>query len=750
MIRKSGNKRHLATRLSELVAAAVTIVAMLFSPDLVNSQFAEADSARPTAIPSLSQGNGPWRSSASDMSNIAPTWDDVMSSRMASPRDTSTGWTTANNYNWAALSGVSCPDPNDCTSVGGYFPTSSVGGASFVDFTNGNAGPLSYYDSPTLPGSGYFTSISCAAVGTCTAVGVQYEGSPGGGFTFEPAYAQEVNGVWGDPEAVATPAGASNDAQFTGVSCPDVNTCVATGFDEYAESGYPLNAPMYDVAINGVWGPVTELPSPTGDAVLYGVSCWDDNDCTTVGEDYTVDTACPACEPTSVEVGPIVLSMTDGTWTATELSATYPPGIAFEGVSCTDATDCTAVGQAWVPDDGTCPPSPNECSGSEEGAIATEQDGVWSSILAAGTSAWSGISCVSMGNCTAVGGDETTGEPAYSNEAAGVWGPTIDVPTQATAYFYSVGCANAPTTETCVAGGEAEDGSLVGGPLPSSNSARTHASATLDHASAAPGTKGAVLMYETISRLPSAPTDIAVTPAMGKLAVSWKAPQLPGSTRIRSYTVTASSGKFSATCTTAKLSCTVLGLSAHKGYAVKVRATNGIGEGVAGNALEIAYPVFSRTLKAIVLPTAVQVGQGFTLLAYGARTGWNVRFTEQNNKYSCTVTPLGQCYVTATAGATGRWKATAAVGKHAVSATFYAPAVVVPSMVPHGSDIKVSVSSAPPGCSISVWASGTTYTAKASSAGMATVKIKTSAAGTITLRVTIDGSQFTPQSVDVT
>lgn len=729
----------------------MTIVATLFTPDLVGNQVAGANVARPSSQHTTSRGVIPLSSSASDMKGIVSTWNVGMLSRMVSPADSSTGWTSASNYNWAWLSGASCPTTNDCTSVGGYNPESSVGGASVVDFTNGSAGPLNYYESPILPGSGYFSSISCAAVGTCTAVGVQYEGSSGGGFTFEPAYAQEVKGVWGLPETLATPAGASNDAQFTGVSCPDVNTCVATGVDQYAENGYSVNVPMYDVAVDGAWGPVTELPSPTGNALLFGISCSDDNDCTTVGEDFTVDTACPACEPTLVEVGPIVLSMTDGTWTSFEPSAAYPPGVNFEGVSCTDATDCTAVGQAWVPDGGSCPPWPNECSGSEEGAIATEQDGVWSSITAAGTSAWSGISCVSIGNCTAVGWDEITGEPAYSNEAAGIWGSTVDVPTQVTAFFYSVSCADAPTTETCVAGGEAEDGSFVGGPLPTSDAARVHAFAAMDPVSGgSSGAKGAVLMYETISRLPSAPNDIAVSPEMGKLVVSWKAPQLTGSTRIRSYTVTASSGELSATCTTTKLTCTVGGLSPHKPYGIKVRASNGVGEGPAAEALEIAYPVVSRALKVIVLPTAVQVGQDFTLLAYGAGPGSNVKFTEEGNKYACTMTPLGQCYVSATVGATGRWKATAAVGKHAVSATFYAPAVVVPSTVPHGSDIKVSVSSAPPGCSISVWASGKTYTTKASRAGKATVKIKTSSAGSITVRVTIDGSQFAPQSVDVT
>ena len=75
------------------------------------------------------------------------------------------------------------------------------------------------------------------------------------------------------------------------------------------------------------WGPVKALSSPSGGAIS-SVSCSDATDCTAVGGSKT--------EPTYA-------TETHGAWgPVTQLPS--PSGGAFSSVSCSDATDCTAVG----------------------------------------------------------------------------------------------------------------------------------------------------------------------------------------------------------------------------------------------------------------------------------------------------------------------------------------------------------------------------------------------------------------------
>jgi hypothetical protein len=92
-----------------------------------------------------------------------------------------------------------------------------------------------------------------------------------------------------------------------------------------------------------------------------------------------------------------------GTWgTLTEISDAN----ALNAISCTDASDCTAVG-----------------GGS---AYVTESDGTWGPVtaLSGPESDLEGASCTAVGDCVAVGG----GLPAYWIESGGVWGPQNTVP----------------------------------------------------------------------------------------------------------------------------------------------------------------------------------------------------------------------------------------------------------------------------------------------------------------------------------
>ena len=79
------------------------------------------------------------------------------------------------------------------------------------------------------------------------------------------------------------------------------------------------------------WGTPGEVSGPGGSGLFQGVSCTDASDCTAVGYDNNRQ--------------PIYATETGGTWgTPTEVTGSDGGGGYFFGVSCTDATDCTAAG----------------------------------------------------------------------------------------------------------------------------------------------------------------------------------------------------------------------------------------------------------------------------------------------------------------------------------------------------------------------------------------------------------------------
>ena len=246
---------------------------------------------------------------------------------------------------------------------------------------------------------GQLYSVSCTALGDCTAVG--YNGWP--------IYATETGGLWGP---VADAPGLIVGGSFQGVSCIAAGVCTAVGYDLGKQ-----RQPIYATETGGVWGPVTEVPgSGGGDGSFWGVSCTADGSCTAVGQD--------------INYKPIYASETGGVWSpATEVTGSGEN--IFYSVSCTGAGTCTAVGEGTL------------------GAIyATETGGVWGPITAVPASGngpirFSSVSCIGVGACTAVGADGTgNGQPIYVTETGGIWGVPAEVLGSAggAGYFESVSC----------------------------------------------------------------------------------------------------------------------------------------------------------------------------------------------------------------------------------------------------------------------------------------------------------------------
>jgi hypothetical protein len=256
---------------------------------------------------------------------------------------------------------VSCPAAGSCAAAGFYTDTSgrrqgllaSLAGGTWTAVTaptSGlNPGPW------TNPGV-LFTSLSCPAAGSCSAVG---------GYVAVPDKADALiatlaDGAW---SAVTAPlsglnppasSNAVNLAHLGAVSCPAAGGCTAVG--EYQDTSNNTDG-FAETLSGGTWSPAT-IPMtglvPTGLSVgsFTGISCPSAGTCTAVGT-YQ-DASGQAVNQNGVEHG-LLETLSAGTWTATAAPtvALEPPQIYTtdseapvtpDDVGCAAAGSCVAVG----------------------------------------------------------------------------------------------------------------------------------------------------------------------------------------------------------------------------------------------------------------------------------------------------------------------------------------------------------------------------------------------------------------------
>jgi hypothetical protein len=216
------------------------------------------------------------------------------------------------------------------------------------------------------------------------------------------------------------------------------------------------------------WGDGVEAVLPAnaaevnGGAFIESVSCPSAGNCSAVGS---------YANSSGVEEG-VLLTETAGSW-ATGVEAVLPanantsgspatPGAFVRFVSCVSAGNCSAIGT--YPDN----------SGNQEGLLLTETAGSWSAGLEAALPAnassrqfvqWGSLSCASPGNCTAVGQYSAAGHPFEGlmlTETDGGWSTGVEavppVPDSSASWLNSVSCASAGN---CAAVGAYVDSSGV-------------------------------------------------------------------------------------------------------------------------------------------------------------------------------------------------------------------------------------------------------------------------------------------------
>ena len=134
--------------------------------------------------------------------------------------------------------------------------------------------------------------------------------------------------------ATVLPLPPSSDASFLfGVACPSPVGCVAVG---YSSSSH--DAPLIETLARGRWSvtPAPALPTGAVGGTLRGVACADPESCVAVGSTYA--------SATSTEAAPWIATLANGTWTAAASPGLGPQGGVLNDVSCSDVTDCVAVG----------------------------------------------------------------------------------------------------------------------------------------------------------------------------------------------------------------------------------------------------------------------------------------------------------------------------------------------------------------------------------------------------------------------
>lgn len=226
------------------------------------------------------------------------------------------------------LSGISCTSATACTAVGSYI-NSTGHRVTLAERWNGTSWTVQPTPNPLGADSSDLKGVSCTSATACTAVGsyTSYVGTEGTQATL----AERWNGTsW---TIQSTPTGADGRL-LEGVSCTSATACTAVGEYRNGAGAVVTLAERWD----GTSWAIQPTPNPTGAQLSYlqGVSC-------------TSATACTAVGFSDGNAPPVTLAMGwNGTgWT---LQPTPDPtggqsaSRRLEGVSCTTAPTCTAVG----------------------------------------------------------------------------------------------------------------------------------------------------------------------------------------------------------------------------------------------------------------------------------------------------------------------------------------------------------------------------------------------------------------------
>ena len=324
---------------------------------------------------------------------------------------------------------VSCTSPSACTATGHYLPSAIT--APAAEQWNGTTWSVQQVPDPQPRLPSDLLGVSCTVASACTAAG--YDGA---------ALAEAWNGTSWSTQRITTPPGAAT-SELDGVSCPAIGACVAVG--EYRGNGNGFMVPFAE-RWNGTSWSLLRIPANPGaspfdnGSFLTGVSCISLSACTAVG--YFYDT-----------VGG--LSTLAEVWNGTSWSIQPTPDApgasesVLSRVSCTSATACTAVGYSHAT--GDFAPRTTLAEAWNGTTWSIQQTPLRHT---AADHTLDGVSCTSATACTAVGhvGGETLAERWNGTRWSLQRTPHADRGHEA---LFGVSCTSA---SACTAVGAAYDG----------------------------------------------------------------------------------------------------------------------------------------------------------------------------------------------------------------------------------------------------------------------------------------------------
>jgi len=379
----------------------------------------------------------------------------------------------ANAQTLENASAVSCAATGQCIAVGSY--SSGQQGLPLVVKLASGKWTATLLSDPTVFDTGVLNSVSCAARGSCVALGSSYQGNDPEALLG----ATLSGGTWSESE-VPEPSGyVTSYGAFTGLTCPTIGSCVAVGG---ASNGLDFDRLLVDNLSGTTWTPtlLDGLPGPA-DAQMAGLSCPLTDRCFAVG-DYV--------DASGTEY-PLIESQSNGTIDSTGLP--LPSGATsaqLSSVSCTDVSDCVAVGTynygftgqngplAEILSSGSwqgveLPNPPSATAGAMQsvscvqasscvavgGTVAeTLSSGTWSAAsvpLPTGSSSGSlgSLACLSSSDCEAVGGYQTStglSFPLAESLSGGEWSLSALPTTSTEGQLNAISCA---ALESCTAVG---------------------------------------------------------------------------------------------------------------------------------------------------------------------------------------------------------------------------------------------------------------------------------------------------------
>jgi hypothetical protein len=248
--------------------------------------------------------------------------------------------------------------------------------------------------------------------------------------------------------AQASPGTAASviNASLNDVSCTSPSSCVAVGWDQRNPTGGSVLFTLAEMWNGSTW---TVVPSPTpsepgGGAMLNAVSCVSSTDCMAVGEIQVFNTKTGR----TVE-HPIAEAYNGTAWTTVATPVLAHSSAILDGVSCTAASSCMAVGSEGLPRQPT------------EFTLAEAWNGTtWSFVstpppLTPGGTALNQVSCTSSASCMAVGYFGFSNGFGTSLTLAEAWNGTawhhVGTPTPGNSgVLAGVSCTSAAA---CIAGG---------------------------------------------------------------------------------------------------------------------------------------------------------------------------------------------------------------------------------------------------------------------------------------------------------